>query len=697
MKKLIILLFALITCNAVCAQSCLSEGITFKTQAQIDNFQTNYPGCTEIKGNVRIDNYIFTEKILNLNGLSVLHSIGGNLIIDYTHSLTNLNGLNNLSSIGGDLSISSGQSEITNLTGLAKLNSIGGGFYIGENKSMRALTGLENLKSVGGNFQIRDSFLDSLTGLENLTTIGGYIYFFYNNFLKSLSALDKLNSIGGEMYIVGNPMLTSLTGLENIDALSITELNIFNNEILSTCNVQNICNYLASPKGSVNIFSNAKGCNSPSDVANNCDIVLPCLPYGNYHFNNQSDIDSFAVNYPNCTELRGNVTMINIANLEGLANITSVSGNLEIYSENLINLNGLRNLSFVGGNLTIRGGSTWTGGCIYPAITGLAGLEKLIAIGGSLYLSCLKIHDFTGLGNLKSIGGDIGVYYTDIKNFTGLEKLSSIGGKFYLGYYQNEGGSIEGNNQYLTSFAGLNNLSLIGGSIEIWGQQSLTSLAGLDNLDSISGDIIIYSNPSLTILTGLDNLSSIRGSLQVCNNRELTSLTALSKLNSLGGYLDISGNSALTSLTGLENVKYIGGGLWIRANSILSSCEVQSVCNYLSAPVGYLEISNNAPGCNSPEEVRAACLGVGLESISLDNIYNFYPNPATNIISIKTNNSLQGETTICIFNMNGVLLQQEKFQSQNLIEIDVSPLAKGFYLVKIQTNKGIETKKLVVQ
>jgi hypothetical protein len=47
--------------------------------------------------------------------------------------------------------------------------------------------------------------------------------------------------------------------------------------------------------------------------------------------------------------------------------------------------------------------------------------------------------------------------------------------------------------------------------------------------------------------------------------------------------------------------------------------------------------------------------------------------------------------------MNGALLQQEKFQSQNLIELDVSTLAKGFYLVKIQTKKGIETKKLVVQ
>lgn len=82
---------------------------------------------------------------------------------------------------------------------------------------------------------------------------------------------------------------------------------------------------------------------------------------------------------------------------------------------------------------------------------------------------------------------------------------------------------------------------------------------------------------------------------------------------------------------------------------------------------------------------------------TIESTFTIYPNPATNKISIETNSNLQGETTICIYNMNGALLQQKKFQGQHLIELDVSTLAKGIYLVKIQTNKGIETKKLVVQ
>lgn len=77
--------------------------------------------------------------------------------------------------------------------------------------------------------------------------------------------------------------------------------------------------------------------------------------------------------------------------------------------------------------------------------------------------------------------------------------------------------------------------------------------------------------------------------------------------------------------------------------------------------------------------------------------FTIYPKPAINKISIATNSNLQGETTICIFNMNGAILQQDKFQSQNLIELDVSTLAKGIYLLQIQTEKGTETMKLVVQ
>src|SRR5210317_1068905 len=83
------------------SQSCLPEGIYFATQAQIDSFQINNPGCTNIEGNVKIEG----EDITNLNGLDVLTSIGEDLLIQFNPNLVSLTGLHDLTSIGGNLAV----------------------------------------------------------------------------------------------------------------------------------------------------------------------------------------------------------------------------------------------------------------------------------------------------------------------------------------------------------------------------------------------------------------------------------------------------------------------------------------------------------------------------------------------------------------------------------------------------------------
>ena len=83
------------------------------------------------------------------------------------------------------------------------------------------------------------------------------------------------------------------------------------------------------------------------------------------------------------------------------------------------------------------------------------------------------------------------------------------------------------------------------------------------------------------------------------------------------------------------------------------------------------------------------------ETKSLESTFTVSPNPASNKIIIVTTNNLPRETTVCVFNISSTQLQLDKFSSLNLIELDVSTLTKDIYLVKIQTKKGIETKKLM--
>lgn len=272
------------------SQSCLPEGIQFTTQAQIDNFQVNYPDCSEILGDVDISN-----SITNLNGLSVLTSIGGNLFISGT-SLTNLTGLDNISIIGKSFSIMtcsslttlSGMENLTsigenfyidnnallnNLTALHGLNFIGGDLVVSFNPSLVSLTGLEELTSIGGYFSIyQNGLINNLVGLNSLTSIGEYINISVSNSLTSLAGLENLTIIGGSFRIHHNDALISLEGCDNIEAGSIAEMKIYANDSLSTCDVQSICNYLAAPNGTIEIHDNATGCDSVEEVEAACGV-----------------------------------------------------------------------------------------------------------------------------------------------------------------------------------------------------------------------------------------------------------------------------------------------------------------------------------------------------------------------------------------------------------------------------------------
>jgi len=77
--------------------------------------------------------------------------------------------------------------------------------------------------------------------------------------------------------------------------------------------------------------------------------------------------------------------------------------------------------------------------------------------------------------------------------------------------------------------------------------------------------------------------------------------------------------------------------------------------------------------------------------------FTIYPNPTNNKITIANISKSLEETIMTIYNVKGEQIMINKFHNQNLIEMNVSMLSKGIYLVKIQTKAGIESKKLVIQ
>jgi hypothetical protein len=85
------------------------------------------------------------------------------------------------------------------------------------------------------------------------------------------------------------------------------------------------------------------------------------------------------------------------------------------------------------------------------------------------------------------------------------------------------------------------------------------------------------------------------------------------------------------------------------------------------------------------------CEALGAESFNLKKI-TLFPNPAQNSFSIENSNN---ETIKTVFIYDYLGKEVLKQISNNNNKVDISNLVNGIYLVKIETEKGSFTEKLI--
>ncbi len=190
-------------------------------------------------------------------------------------------------------------------------------------------------------------------------------------------------------------------------------------------------------------------------------------PPGNIILATQEDVDNFAVNYPNCTNLQANliIQQTPITNLNGLSQIESIGLNLNIKDNILLTtLNGLNNLETANDLLIERN----------HALPNLDGLSNLSLLHGLLLIN---------------------------------------------------------NNHSLVSLDGINNLAFIGEAVTILHNPELISLNGLSGLNEIDGSLFIQNQNTLASLDGLDNLTTIRGILSVEINFALINIEGIRNID----------------------------------------------------------------------------------------------------------------------------------------------------------------------
>ncbi len=315
-------------------------------------------------------------------------------------------------------------------------------------------------------------------------------------------------------------------------------------------------------------------------------------PPGNVTFSSQQEIDDFPIDYPLCHDIAGDVIIsgADITNLDGLSSIQTIAGNLTIKDNSaLVSLDGLSNLEELGSDLYIISNN---------ALSNIVGFTSLSSVNYISIKSNGSLIDIDGFSALTQLTESLWVVHNPLlESINGFSSLSVIEGYLYIS-----------DDDVLVDLGGFSSLSSIGDFLTIDGNNSLVNLNGLNSLTTIGTDLSIYQNSSLTSLEGLSSLSSIAGHMYIWNNASLESLNGLSALSSVQDNITITVNSVLNDISAIENVDpYALASVTISGNPQLSVCEEKSICKYLSLPGSVADIQNNAPGCNSREEVESAC------------------------------------------------------------------------------------------
>ena len=386
----------------------------------------------------------------------------------------------------------------------------------------------------------------------------------------------------------------------------------------------------------------------------NCDEVLT----------SQADVDAF-----DCTSISSLLISGDAQNLDGLAELTTIGGDLRIVNNTaLADLDGLGSLVSIGGDFFLGANTDLVS---VDSLSSLAAVVGRVAIYDNPMLP-----DVDGFASLTSVGGssvEPGLYiqgnamlarctvgFSDLVSAYQADPGVLPGGTYTMGngadligrYAQsdcNEAATIispgEGPNcdLALTSQAEVEafDCTRINGTLTIQGigitdlsslavlesaahlsilVTSLVDLTGLESFET-NGRTFIGHNDALQSLDGLESLTRV-SQLELFELTALSSLDALSSLTTIDAKLSIQGVRQLVDLSGLESLERIGGDVLLFRNDRLSTL---SHLESLREIGGELKLGNNPAldnllGLEQVEEVEHLYVRANRGLTSLDGL-----------------------------------------------------------------------------
>jgi len=605
---------------------CPSTTIILTSQAEVDAFTANYPGCTNLSNGLTINgadiddlstlsgisnisgDFIIQDsnQLEDLSGLIGLTTVGGDFIIDDNSSLDFLDGLDNLLSVGGNFEITG--STINNASGLGALTTISGDFrpirlasFVGmssletivgelniQNSSVvNSFNGLSALTSIGGDFRANNSDLFSFSGLSSIISIGGSILLQNTYNLVNFSGMENLETVGGDLnvgnsmvsltgldglttiqgdFIVGTlPDITSLNGLNSLETIG-GDLNITNTNIedISSTTLQTVNGeIIISQNGSLTTIALSALSLVEQDLSIINNSALPSIS----GFNNLITANASIV-------ITGNS---NLTSMSPFSNLTSVAQDIVFTGNGLPSISGFPSLQSLGGTLEVTSSAS---------LTSISGFSTLNILGALQIESNTGLLTIQGFDVLTTVTNDFTIKLNgSLLNITNFNVMSIVGGSVFVetnldltqinafNSLTTTGGLEIKNNTSLQSISGLSNLTTVHGNLKITNNAALSSVNSFPNVTTLSGSLEFSTQSSVNEFEGFELLDTIGGDLQLVINGSLTNLPNFNNLTTIGGNMRFDRNNSWTNLNNLSQLTTIGGSVWLVDNPLLADIE----------------------------------------------------------------------------------------------------------------------------
>ena len=331
--------------NAV--TSCSLDTILLTTQAQINNFATNYPTCANPKYLI-INGLGASPAITSLAGLSSVTQVINKLKITNT-SVTNLSQLTSLTQIGDTLEL-----EKNNLLANIGLNNLTqlGSIYFKNLPALTSIAGLSNIITTMNNVRLDSTLaLANISGLSGIITLNGNLEIGYTA-LTSLSALNNCTYINGWMWINNNPNVTTmgLTNLTHCGFFLLSDMPLLTSLAGLTTNITN------TNTGTFWVINtgvtNLNGLQSLTSTTN-------FYINGNPNLTNITALQNLNGDISSGFSIYGNPLLTSIAALSGITGV-QYDGSVEISYNAITTLNGLQNIVNINKGLIIAGNNNLT-------------------------------------------------------------------------------------------------------------------------------------------------------------------------------------------------------------------------------------------------------------------------------------------------------------------------------------------------